>query len=53
VRYQLSNAYRRLGRKADAERESAAFEAMKDKNEILAIPEEKPKAPPKRKPVAK
>ncbi len=41
VRYQLSRAYRRLGRVADAERESAVFETLKDKAEVLATPEEK------------
>jgi tetratricopeptide (TPR) repeat protein len=41
VRYQLARAYRRLGRKADAERESAVFEVLKDKVEVLATPEEK------------
>jgi tetratricopeptide (TPR) repeat protein len=41
VRFQLANAYRRLGRKADAEREIAIFEALKDKIEVLATPEEK------------
>ena len=49
IRYQLSVAYRRLGRKADAARESDAFEAMKDKNEILAAPDEKPQPNPKQK----
>ncbi len=50
VRYQLANAYRRLRRTADAERENAAFEAMKDKNEVLAaIPEEIPRQAPKGK----
>ena len=40
VRFQLARAYRRLGRRADAERESAMFEALKDKAEVLATPEE-------------
>jgi len=41
VRFQLARAYRRLKRKADAERENAMFEALKDKIEVLATPEEK------------
>lgn len=49
VRFQLATAYRRLGRKADAERESAAFEALKDKHEILAVPEDKPMETPRNK----
>jgi tetratricopeptide (TPR) repeat protein len=49
VRYQLANAYRRLGRKADAERESAMFEALKDKIEVLATPEDKLKGTPDEK----
>jgi tetratricopeptide (TPR) repeat protein len=49
VRFQLANAYRRLGRKADAERESAMFEALKDKVEVLATPEEKLKGTPDEK----
>jgi anaphase-promoting complex subunit 3 len=52
VRYQLSRVYRRLGRPADAERESAVFEALKDKVEVLVTPEEMPQGTPeeKRKP---
>jgi tetratricopeptide (TPR) repeat protein len=53
VRFQLANAYRRLGRKADAERESAMFEALKDKIEVLATPEEKLKGTPDEKGRAK
>ncbi len=54
VRYQLATAYRRLRRTADAERENAAFESMKDKHEVLAaIPGEKPKDAPKGKARAK
>jgi tetratricopeptide (TPR) repeat protein len=53
VRFQLANAYRRLGRKADAERESAMFEALKDKIEVLAAPEEKLKGTPDEKGRAK
>ncbi len=53
VRFQLSRAYRRLGRMADAERENAAFEALKSKIEILAVPEEKPSTTPEEKGKAK
>jgi len=53
VRFQLARAYRRLGRKADAERESAVFEALKDKIEVLATPEEKLKGTPEEKGKAK
>jgi tetratricopeptide (TPR) repeat protein len=49
VRFQLANAYRRLGRKAEAERESAMFEALKDKAEVLATPEDKLKGTPDEK----
>jgi tetratricopeptide (TPR) repeat protein len=41
IRYQLAQAYRKLGRKQDAERETAAFNLLKDKQEVLAPPEEK------------
>jgi len=49
VRYQLARVYRRLGRKEDAERESAVFETLKDKVEVLAAPEEKPTGTPEQK----
>ena len=53
VHFQLANAYRRLGRKADSERESAIFEVLKDKIEVLATPEEKLKGSPDEKGKAK
>ena len=37
----LANAYRKLGRKQDAVRETAVFNLLKDKQEVLAPPEEK------------
>ena len=46
VRFHLATAYRNLGRTADAQRENAAFEALKDKKEVLASPQEKLKAAP-------
>lgn len=46
VRFHLANAYKNLGRLADAHRENAAFEALKDKKEVLASPQEKLKAAP-------
>jgi tetratricopeptide (TPR) repeat protein len=50
VRYQLATAYRRLRRIADADRENAAFEAMKNKNEVLAaIPGDTTQPAPRRK----
>ena len=47
IRYQLAEAYRKLGRKQEAERETAAFNLLKDKQEVLAPPEEKLRAPAK------
>ena len=41
IRYQLAESYRKLGRKEDAARETAAFNLLKDKQEVLAPPEEK------------
>jgi tetratricopeptide (TPR) repeat protein len=46
VRFHLATAYKNLGRVADAKRENAAFEALKDKKEVLASPQEKLKAAP-------
>ncbi len=46
VRFHLATAYKNLGRVADAQRENAAFEALKDKKEVLASPQEKLKGPP-------
>jgi predicted Zn-dependent protease len=47
IRYQLAEAYRKLGRRKDAERETAAFNLLKDKQQILAPPEEKLRTPVK------
>ena len=41
VRFHLAKAYRKLGRTADAVREDAVFEKLKDKEEVFATPEEK------------
>ena len=41
VRFHLANAYRKLGRKADAEKEWAAFTSLKSKEEVFASTEEK------------
>jgi len=38
VRFHLAKTYRKLGRVADAERESAAFESLKGKDEFLPNP---------------
>lgn len=46
VRFHLAVAYKNLGRVGDAQRENAAFEALKDKKEVLASPQEKLKATP-------
>jgi tetratricopeptide (TPR) repeat protein len=46
VRFHLATAYKNLGRVADAKRENAAFEALKDKKEVLASPQEKLKTAP-------
>lgn len=45
IRFSLAKAYRALGRSAEANRESAAFLALKDKQEVLGTPREKPAAP--------
>ncbi len=41
IRFHLARAYKKLGRTADAARENAAFEKLKDKEEVLASPAEK------------
>lgn len=41
IRYQLAEAYRKLGRKKEAEKETADFNLLKDKQQVLAPPEEK------------
>jgi tetratricopeptide (TPR) repeat protein len=41
VRFHLAKAYQKLGRKKDAEHERAAFDVLKDKEEVLAPPSEK------------
>jgi len=41
VHFQLANAYRRLDRMSDFEREKALFENLKDKQEVFATVEEK------------
>jgi len=41
IRFQLATAYRRLGRSQDAKRESEAFDLLKDKQMVIASPEEK------------
>ena len=46
VRFHLAIAYKNLGRLADAQRENTAFEALRDKKEVLASPQEKLKAAP-------
>jgi len=46
VRFHLAVAYKNLGRLGDAKRENAAFEALKDKKEVLASPQEKLKTAP-------
>jgi len=45
VHFQLANAYRRLGRMKDFDREKALFEALKDKQEVFASAEEKMMGP--------
>lgn len=47
VRYALFTVFKRLGRAEDANRELAAFQALKDKEEVLAPLDEKLKAPAK------
>lgn len=39
IRFQLARAYHKLGRTTDANRENAAFERLKDKEEVLGAPE--------------
>jgi tetratricopeptide (TPR) repeat protein len=38
IRFHLARAYKALGRAADADRENAAFERLKGKEEVLATP---------------
>ena len=45
IRFALAKAYRVLGREEEAKRESAAFLALKDKQEVLAWPENRPRTP--------
>jgi len=47
VRYALFTVYKHLGRAEDAKRELAAFQLLKDKEEVLAPLDEKLKAPAK------
>jgi tetratricopeptide (TPR) repeat protein len=47
VRYLLFTVYKHLGRAEDAKRELKAFQALKDKEEVLAPLDEKLKAPTK------
>jgi tetratricopeptide (TPR) repeat protein len=42
VHFHLAQAYRRLGRKADADHEGAIFEALKNREEDLTTPEANP-----------
>lgn len=44
IRFTLAKTYRALGRKEDAQRESAAFLSLKDKEEVLSPPPTKKKA---------
>ena len=46
IRFQLAAAYRRLHRAADADRETAAFNLLKDKQLVMASAEEKLKSRP-------
>ena len=41
IRFQLATAYRRLGREQEAKREVAAFDLLKDKQSVMASPQEK------------
>ena len=41
VRFQLAAAYRKLHRTEDADRETRAFNLLKDKQEVIASPQEK------------
>jgi tetratricopeptide (TPR) repeat protein len=41
IRFQLATVYRRLGRSQEAKRESEAFDLLKDKQMVIASPEEK------------
>jgi predicted Zn-dependent protease len=45
IRFTLAKAYRALGREEEAKRESAAFLALKDKQEVLAWPENRRATP--------
>ncbi len=45
IRFILAKAYRTLGQKEQAKRESAAFLALKDKQEVLAYSQEKTRMP--------
>lgn len=45
VRFQLANAYRHLHRTADADRETKAFNLLKDKQQVIASPQEKLRDP--------
>jgi hypothetical protein len=47
VRYALFTVFKHLGRAQDAKRELAAFQALKDKEEVLAPLDEKLKTPAK------
>jgi len=46
VHYFLSEAFRRAGRKTDAQRESAEFEKLKVQQDPLAVPSLRPFAYP-------
>lgn len=41
IRFQLAAAYRKVRRQRDAEREMAAFNLLKDKQQVMASPQEK------------
>ena len=41
VRFQLAAAYRKLHRTADADRETKAFNLLKDQQQVIASPQEK------------
>lgn len=45
IRFTLAKAYRALGREQEAKRESAAFLALKDKQDVLAWPENRRATP--------
>jgi len=46
VRFQLATAYRKLHRTADADRETKAFNLLKDRQQVMASPQEKLKGAP-------